>query len=222
MIINHKYRFIYVKNARVASTSFEIALSKFCGPGDIITPISGKNERIRTQMNFTPPQNFQDPATGEKLYWAHISAREIRSKVPAEVWNDYFKFGIERNPFDRIISLFYHDGAKRKIGDTKDLRKMLEWWLSTTDRPLSNWNNYTDENGNIMLDFMLLYESLYAHTRELEHKLGLPSRIPIKRVHAAAEKRKNYTHYRQVLTEKSRDILSRACRNEIEKYGYEF
>lgn len=220
MIINHHYRFIYVKNARVASTSMEIALSKFCGEGDIITPISGKNERIRRQLGFTPPQNWKNLETGENEYWAHISAREIRAKVGEEIWNSYFKFAIERNPYDKVVSLYYHDGHKAQTNIA--LRRELEKFIMNTDRTLSNWDNYTDEDGNIIIDFMALYEKLYKYTITIEERIGLPSRIPIKRVNAASDKRLNHSRYREVLTKKARQRIYVTCNREIKTYGYEF
>jgi hypothetical protein len=39
MIISHEHKFIFVKTRKTAGTSIEIALSKFCGPDDVICPI---------------------------------------------------------------------------------------------------------------------------------------------------------------------------------------
>ena len=39
MIVNHKYKFIFIKSFKTAGTSLEIALSKFCTKDDIITSI---------------------------------------------------------------------------------------------------------------------------------------------------------------------------------------
>ena len=36
-IVNHKYKFIFVKTRKVAGTSLEIALSKFCNKNDILS-----------------------------------------------------------------------------------------------------------------------------------------------------------------------------------------
>jgi len=35
-----------------------------------------------------------------------MPAFEIKNRVPAEVWNSYFKFCVERNPWDKVLSHF--------------------------------------------------------------------------------------------------------------------
>ena len=40
MIFSELHNFLFLKGRKVASTSFEVALSKICGAEDVITPIS--------------------------------------------------------------------------------------------------------------------------------------------------------------------------------------
>ena len=56
-IINHKYKFIFVKTRKTAGTSLEIALSKFCNKNDLVTSIKPNDEKLRQNMNFQGPTN---------------------------------------------------------------------------------------------------------------------------------------------------------------------
>ena len=44
VIASHQHRFIFLKTRKTAGTSVEIALSKVCGPDDIITEISPEDQ----------------------------------------------------------------------------------------------------------------------------------------------------------------------------------
>ena len=122
MIISHKYKFIFLKTNKTAGTSIEIALSKFCGPKDVITPISLEDEEIRKELGYRGPQNYLSPPwdytykdiaaflkKGQRAhrFYNHISASEVKAHVGQQLWDDYFKFCVERNPWDRLVSLYY-------------------------------------------------------------------------------------------------------------------
>ena len=92
MIISHKYRFIFIKTIKTAGTSIEAYLSPFCGPDDVLTPVMPVVEGHQ-------PRNFGD-------FYNHFSAWGIRRAIDAETWNSYFKFCVERNPWDKTVSDF--------------------------------------------------------------------------------------------------------------------
>lgn len=120
MIINHKYKFIFIKTRKTAGTSIEIALSQFCDTNDVITTLS-KDELIRQELGYPGPQkynvalkyygmrdwlNFIGKAK-RKQFYNHSPAKFIRDCIPDRIWNNYFKFTFERNPFDKAISRYY-------------------------------------------------------------------------------------------------------------------
>lgn len=57
MIVSHAHKFIFLKTRKVAGTSMEIALSRYVGPDDIVTPISEEDEALRTSLGYAGPQN---------------------------------------------------------------------------------------------------------------------------------------------------------------------
>ena len=121
MIICHTYKFIFLKTEKTAGTSIEIALSKFCGPDYIITPITSEDEEIRKKLGYRGPQNYRFPLSSytiyelarflikrkKKRFLNHISARKAREYIGNEIWDSYYKFCVERNPWDRCVSFYY-------------------------------------------------------------------------------------------------------------------
>jgi hypothetical protein len=64
MIVCHERKIIFVKTKKVGGTSFEIALSKFCGPNCIITPITPADEDLRKSLGFRGAQNYTIDTVG--------------------------------------------------------------------------------------------------------------------------------------------------------------
>jgi hypothetical protein len=93
MIISHKYRFIFIKTYKTAGTSLEVYLSHFCSDDDVFTEIF-------------PPVSDHRPRNAESFY-NHMPAFEVRRRVGEAVWNSYFKFCIERNPWDKVLSFYW-------------------------------------------------------------------------------------------------------------------
>lgn len=226
MIINHKYKFIFLKTLKTAGTSIEIALSQFCDGNDIITPIVKEDELKRQELGFRGPQNYNVPLhyystldwlrwlgkRNRKQFFNHAKAQFIRDNISEEIWNSYFKFCFERNPFDKAISLYYY------FTDTCEPRPAIsEYRNSAPVEFLSNWNIYTI-NDHIAVDFVGRYEKLDEHLAILKDKLGLPGEITLPR--AKGEFRKNREHYSCILDSEDRARIEIVCAKEIAAFGY--
>ncbi|MBT4022351.1 sulfotransferase family 2 domain-containing protein [archaeon] len=99
MIISHDHKFIFFKPAKVAGTSLELALAQHCGEIDIITPIANLNIGLDEGHLEHTPRNYEG-------FYEHMTPDEIKKQV-GEVWDDYTKITITRNPWDMVVSRWY-------------------------------------------------------------------------------------------------------------------
>ncbi len=166
MIISHKLKVIYIKLVKVAGTSFELALSKYCGPDDILTPIKGDGKKYRGRLGLLEAQNYMDPETQTPKFVNHTSARKIKRLVPEPIWNDYLKVATIRCPYDMLISAYYFFNSKGKRAKKGAFEKYL-----TITNPCFNVIRGLHQDGEILADFLIRYEHLEEDIKKLEAKI---------------------------------------------------
>lgn len=229
MIISHKHKFIFLKTAKTGGTSVELALRTVCGPDDIITPIGDEDESLNTGL---APRNYKTAAkflSGDWLYgvrnrlrrrsapkylYNHIPGWRVRARVGEDIWNSYFKFCFERNPWDREISLYFfrrgRDGnADTFAGHLKTLKQ----------RQIRNWEIYS-QAGAPAMDFMGRYENLEADLTLALQNCGIDRTVTLPQ--AKARFRTDRRPYREFYDDRSREMIANTYRREIEYFGYEF
>jgi len=135
--------------------------------------------------------------------------------VAPETWDGYFKFCIERNPWDRVISSYFWKN-KQEPRPT-----ILEWLENGGHMILQKRGRelYTID-GDIVADRIVRFENLNGDLEEIRLKLGLPE--PLDLPHAKSGTRKDKRHYREILGEKERRIIERDFAFEINRFGYSF
>lgn len=219
MIISHRHRFVYVKTRKTASTSIEIALSKFCGPDDVITGIVARDEQVRQSLGYRGPQNVTAVSRhGEAITLDNHSPAVLARDLLGDSWRDYVTFTVERNPFDRVISQYYWElplwerrGAKAP--------SISEFLRDRSERVLSNWPLYADRQA-VIIDHVGRYESLEDDLRMISERIGLPGTIDVSQIRTKSGWRKDRRPYRDVLTDEDRQLIERICHRELAEFGY--
>ena len=213
MIASHSRGFVFLKTRKTAGTSVEIALSKVCGPDDIITEISPEDEELRRRAGGRPPQNFDSPPLPRKAY-NHMGAKAAREVVGEDAWRDYFTFAIERNPWDAVVSLYYW--KYKDLPELPDFEKYVgEIWIEQ----LANNRRMYRIGGRMALDRVLRYERLSEELTDVWQHLGLPGTPDLPRAKGNA---RPAGHYRELYTPASRDRVAEVFADTIETFGYEF
>lgn len=227
MIISHKYKFIFIKTRKTAGTSIEVFLSNLCGEEDVFTPIFPSVDS-HVSRNFEGFWNvIQDIAVNSRKkeyknslifkhwikrqkFFNHIPAYLVKSRVSKNVWNSYYKFCVERNPWDKTYSQ-YNDYKNRLGGE-----------LSTYDY-FKNYNcsdffMYT-EKGNLIVDEVLDFENLSNDLSRVFNKLGIPFSGDL------GVKAKGYDYikklnYKDVFNKNEISLIDEIFRKEIEFFKY--
>ena len=231
MIVSHKHKFIFLKTNKTAGTSIEIALSKFCGPDDIITPISPVDEETRQSLGYRGPQHHLAPwyeyglrdvvelvfkGKRRSRFYNHMTGREVRDFVGPEVWNSYFKFCFERNPYDRLISYYHwaHRSASSQLPLSRFIRTPRAMMLKKR-----GYEVYTLD-GKVAVDRICRFESINEELEEVRRIIGLPE--PLELPHTKVRKRSDARGYREVLGEEERDWVDRTFGDEMRLLGYHY
>uniref|UniRef100_UPI00404AF844 sulfotransferase family 2 domain-containing protein n=1 Tax=Gelidibacter sp. TaxID=2018083 RepID=UPI00404AF844 len=229
MIINHEHKFIFIKTQKTAGTSMEIALSGLCSKNDIVTPISIDDEAIRIGLGYQTPINYKIPLKkyskkelvelilfgNKKSYYNHMSCEEIKQNIGDNMYNDYYKFCFERNPFDKVISLFYHQGGYNKWKSIEDFIK--DGGLKI----IKGYDQYTINNV-IAVDDVFKFEQIEEALKIITHKLNLKTELSLPEVKAKSQFRNDKRHYKEVLTDTERRLIETIWAREINLMSYQF
>ena len=227
MIISHKYKFIFIKTRKTAGTSIEIALSGICGEDDIITPQVPEDEQIRKDKGYRLGQNYFVPYSGYTMkqwrrlvlkgvraeYKRHTPASFIHRHLDPSIWQSYTKFCVERNPWDKAISLYYW-----LLGENREKPPLFDY-LSGDLRRLSNWYIYAID-GKPVVDHVIQYDNLNDELDRIAEQLKFPDKLDLPR--AKGGYRKDRRDYRDVMDLQTRDLIDKVCEKEIAYFGYKY
>ena len=226
MIISHTHKYIFIKSLKTAGTSVEAALSKHCGENDMVTPLGDywfnrdeKGAWIHSAMNA---EGFSQ----------HDPAADVKRKVAPEIWNEYLKFSITSNPWDRVVSHFAWEARNRQ-----ELRPSRRWYHRLglpfnefrESKPLFRQfvagNDWTSNDrfyvmdGALCVDYMIRYERLSEDLAEICRRVGLPA---IALPHLKSGMREGGHSYAEYYDEASKAIVAERHDNDIRLFGYKF
>ena len=174
MIISHSHRFIFIKTKKVAGSSMQRQL---VDDGLVSVP----NGDYADGTPFPGGGRFYN-----STYGGHVPARDVMAAEP-DLWNRYFTWTIERNPWDAMVSLYHYRMAHSGVpacGFDRWLPKSIAVWHNR------NEELYTTGGGDPhqLVDEVVLYEELDDGMRRIYSRMGLVWGGPAARVHTTERK----------------------------------
>lgn len=205
MLVSHKHKFIFIKTHKTAGSSIEEYLKPYCKEDGIIDTFK---------------------------YRSHRPAYSAKEMVGDEIWNSYTKICPVRNPWDKMVSLYFWRTRKRPfyyhllrlirgkhprpLEQRVDFEELIsrQGMRCNLDRRImfitDEWEDY----------FFIRYENLQEDLEALCNKVGIPfepDKMPQKKVGYRKDK-----DYQKHYSEKTREIVRKAFKEEIEKFNYTF
>ena len=226
MIVSHRHKFIFIKTKKTAGTSVELVLRAFCGPDDIVVPLRAADEDLAhghgpRNWRLGPPEHparkalrrvFGFPRKKLEGYTAHMAASDVRKLIGDAIWDEYFKFTIERNPWDRQVSHYFYQMR------SKGRRKLsFDQFMCTKRAYLNNIELYSID-GEIAVDDVIRFENLQGDLVEVLKKIGITSPVALPRAKGGIREGDGYRSY---YTEHTNALVSQWYAREIKEFGYE-
>jgi Sulfotransferase family len=219
MLVSHRHKFIYTKTVKTGGTSVESYFEPFCMVNGEWSQVHFREEYVSSSgiigyRGHTPPQTV--------TWWNHMPAANIKALLGEEIWSNYFKFCIVRNPYEKAVSAYYF--FKKNSADTVssvkiDESSLFEQWLESSGPPIDRDKYLID--GQFCLDHVIRYESLNQDLKELCHRFRLPWK-PAGLPNFKRGIRPKNISLEHLYTEKSKALVSTAYQFELAYFGYSF
>lgn len=163
--------------------------------------------------------------------FGHVDVPGLIEKgvVSRRYFDRAFKFAFVRNPFDRLVSLFFYlkkiqreDVAQ--IGSFEEFCRHLDArgfppvglynfrGLSQAN-PMSDW--LLDREGKLLPDFLGRHETLREDFASVCRTIGIQEQIP-------HENKSEHRPYRDHYTPATRAIVEKLYRQDLDRFGYSF
>lgn len=196
-MICDKRKFIFTRVAKTGTSS----IIRYLFPQK-----RGQHWKVHQNNTNTKIKNW------ENFDHNHYPMYKIKEVVSKEKYNEYFKFGFVRNPYERCVSAWKYN---IKMGFTCSEETLFDFIkdLNPTDITSKYLNQYEFVDG---CDFIGRFEKLQSDFDTICDKIGVPQKqLPY-------VNKSNHKHYTEYYDDETCEIVTELFTKDIEYFGYEF
>jgi hypothetical protein len=143
-----------------------------------------------------------------------MTAAAIIQHVGRDVWDAYLTIAVDRNPWDRLVSLYYY--ATR---NDQGAASFPNWLRTVRPAGISNYHRYALDSA-VAVNRVLRYETLSTMLPALLREVGI---VPSPLVQAKSQYRPPWTRdWRVMYDDESGALVAKRCKREIDLFDYRF
>ena len=225
--ISHKYKFIYLKNVKVAGSYLAMILTKYCTIKENIEDsrwykvFSNKQYlEQNSDIGFIAGSSGSPGILSKFKYPQHLPANIIKEKFP-NIFDDYFKFCVVRNPYDRIVSRYYWDLHTNVIPKDMSFTNFLEnEGKKKINKMNDDWYHRCTIDNQPICDFYIRFDNLIPDIQKLFDKLSITDSIIDKDINKNPSKK--CKDYHSMFNNYTKNIVTKHCQEEIDYFNWKF
>ena len=206
MIISTHRRFIFAAIPKTGTHAVRQALRVHMAADDL------------EQVGLFVAKRFPIPELAQ-LKHGHLGLQQVRPYLPAEDFEQFFKFAFVRNPFDRFVS--YCAFMTRQGGHFQQdpHRVMADFianppWGHILFQP--QYAQLVDDEGKLLTDMIGRFETMQESYDAIAERIGIPS-ATLERVNASS-----HADFRTYYNQELRDGVAKLYARDLELFGYRF
>lgn len=246
MLISHKYKFIFFKSLKTASTSTFTFFTPYCLPKNLAQTFDYDERPQKKHLGF-----YEEGIVGNKnaiKNIRHVKPKEVKiitDKINPSIWNDYFKFVNIRNPWDMVVSRYFfnknycnlkknkteENNAEeieinteeindKEISFYKFVKKIYERFISGNEK-VTRRDLYTLEE-KYFCNFHIRYENIKEDIKEVCYNCNINNFEIEKLKNFNSEFRPKKNDYRLMYNETTKKLINEMYLIDIEKFKYNF
>jgi len=214
-MISLKYNFLFIHVPKTGGNSIQNILADYSE--DTLTDNEDHQDGIERFELCNSTYNLKK----------HSKLKRYRKVLPAKLYQRLFKFATIRNPWDKMISLYFSPHRGTDMWDRDNFIQLVE--NTPTLQDFVTLPSFRDRLGEKLglptrpkpldhdIDYLIRFESLNDDFKEVCRKIGLPAapELPVRN-------KGNRKHYGIYYDDELIDLVARKFRNEIDFGNYSF
>jgi len=221
MLVSYKYKFIFFKTIKTASSSVFTFFTPYCLPSN--HEFKYENELNDNHLGFWKTGIVGNALSIRNETKRHVpcyKAKNILNKIDKKIWNNYFKFCVVRNPWDLCVSYFFY---RKRDGINRD--NSFEEMIEKLDDGINKINTRQDLyklNGKYVCNFYIKFENLKNGLIKVCDICNIKDYDLNNLTNNKSNYRDRSIHYSNFYNNKTKDKVASLYADDIKKFDYEF